>query len=77
MIIQNVAYLCYHHMAIKCALPLYNFGPLNMRPYLCDDRSAKCEIGHKMAIHHVYMDPCRVEFHKVRTGRTKTCKVSG
>lgn len=45
------AYLGDHHMAIKSALPARRTRPLDMRPNLGDDGSAKSHIRDKVAVH--------------------------
>jgi hypothetical protein len=46
-------YLGDHHVAVKGALSVGLGWPVDVRPDLSDDGSAKGNVGHKVAVHDV------------------------
>ena len=50
---KEAAYLCNHHMAVKCALAIGASRAVNVWTDLGDDWGAKGHIWHKMAVHDV------------------------
>ncbi len=52
-----LTYLRDHHVAVKRAFTPRCFGSLDMRPDFGDNRGAEGDIGHKVTVHDVHMEP--------------------
>jgi hypothetical protein len=67
-ILKSFTHLSNHHVAIKRPLAAFLRGSRNVWSYLGDDRRAEGDVGNKVAVHHVDVDPLRIVPHEVGAG---------
>lgn len=64
-----------HHMAVKGALAKGLGGPVDVRTDHCDNGSAECHVGDKVAVHNVDVEPVCAMADGVRAGLAQGTKV--
>lgn len=72
---RNAIHLCNHHMAIKRPLPIRTLRPLNPLPDLLHHRRSKGEVGYKMAVHDIHMEPVGAMPYGGYAGISECCEI--